>query len=638
MVPRGPFSLASSIRFLEGFTPAAYAPAGDAVLELAFPVEGSWETAGVRVRQDGGEVTAEIVSPRTSGPELATAVRAQVERILSLDVDGSGFPAVGSRDPVVAGLQRRYPGLRPAGFWSPYEAAAWTIIGHRIRISQAAAIKARMAGQLGEPVTFGGRVVHAFPAPARLASLESFPGLAGRKPEWLRSVAMAALDGQLDAARLRGMPRETALKELKTLPGIGDFSAGLILLRGAGDPDAVAYHEPRLALAVADAYGLPGPATTGQLTEISENWRPYRTWVTLLLRTPQEIPAAGALRWGQHVVAPRVPLAVRSCCDHNQDGRAWTERRRDPDSQARGTPDGIEALRAPVQPARGAPLDPSTTLSFTVTLAVLAAAVTHATWNAIAHGIKDQTLAFALIGVGGVAVSIPLVIVAAVPRSSAWPYLLASVAIHVFYNLLLMQCYRLGEFSQVYPLARGMSPLVVTILAAVFVHEHLAIPQIGGVAVVSAGLAFLVFAGRRPGRGAFLAAVGTGLTIAAYTTVDGVGVRASASAVGYIGWLMVLESLCVPLFAAVRRRDVLLKQPRRILLSGLAAGALSVLAYGLVLWAQTRGALAPIAALRETSVIFGAIIGTLVFREPFGRARIIAAVLVVAGIVLLNMA
>jgi drug/metabolite transporter (DMT)-like permease len=283
-------------------------------------------------------------------------------------------------------------------------------------------------------------------------------------------------------------------------------------------------------------------------------------------------------------------------------------------------------------------LDPSTTLSLTVTLAVLAAAVTHAVWNAIAHGIKDQTLAFALIGVGGAAVSVPLVIVAAVPRSSSWPYLLASVGIHVFYILLLMQCYRLGEFSQVYPLARGVSPLVVTVLAAAFVHEHLAPAQIGGVAVVSAGLAFLVFGGRRPGRGAFLAAVGTGLTIAAYTTVDGVGVRASASPVGYIGWLILLQSLCVPLFAAVRRRDVLLKQPRRILLSGLLAGALSVLAYGLVLWAQTKGALAPIAALRETSVIFGAIIGTLVFREPFGRSRIVATVLVVAGIVLLNVA
>jgi drug/metabolite transporter (DMT)-like permease len=281
-------------------------------------------------------------------------------------------------------------------------------------------------------------------------------------------------------------------------------------------------------------------------------------------------------------------------------------------------------------------LDPSTSLPLTVTLAVLAAAITHATWNAIAHGIKDQTLAFALIGVGGIMVAIPLVSLAALPRSSSWPYLLASIAIHVSYNLLLMQCYRLGEFSQVYPLARGISPLVVTILAAVFVNEHLALSQIAGVVVVSAGLAFLVFAGRRPGRGAFLAAVGTGLTIAAYTTVDGVGVRLSASPAGYIGWLMLLESLCVPLFAAIRRRDVLLKQRRRILLSGLAAGALSVLAYGLVLWAQTRGALAPIAALRETSVIFGAIIGTLAFREPFGRTRITATILVVAGIVLLN--
>jgi drug/metabolite transporter (DMT)-like permease len=281
-------------------------------------------------------------------------------------------------------------------------------------------------------------------------------------------------------------------------------------------------------------------------------------------------------------------------------------------------------------------LDPSTTLPPAVTLAVLAAAVTHAAWNAIAHGIKDQTLAFALIGVGGIIASIPLVIVAATPRRDAWPYLLGSVAIHVFYNLLLMRCYRYGEFSQVYPLARGTSPLVVTILAAIFVHERLALPLVAGVLIVSAGLAALVFAGRRPGRAAFLAAVGTGLTIAAYTTVDGVGVRLSASPVGYIGWLILLESLCVPLFALVRRREVLLKQPPRLLLAGVAAGALSVLAYGLVLWAQTRGALAPIAALRETSIIFGAIIGTLVFREPFGRTRIAATVLVVSGIVLLN--
>jgi DNA-3-methyladenine glycosylase II len=289
LVPRGPFALAASIGFLEGFTPAWYSGAADGVLELAFPVEGSWRTAGVRVRQDdGGPVTAEIVSPGDPGPDLVAEVRPQVERILSLDVDGTGFPAVGERDPVVGEAQAKYPGLRPVGFWSAYEAAAWTIIGHRIRITQAAAVKARMAEQLGDPVSFGDRVVHAFPAPQRLAELDTFPGLAGRKPEWLRSVARAALDGQLDAARLRAMPHEEAMADLKKLPGIGDFSAGLTLLRGAGFPDAVPGAEPRLARAVTQAYGLPGPATPEQVKEISERWRPYRTWVTLLLRIQLE--------------------------------------------------------------------------------------------------------------------------------------------------------------------------------------------------------------------------------------------------------------------------------------------------------------------------------------------------------------
>jgi len=280
----------------------------------------------------------------------------------------------------------------------------------------------------------------------------------------------------------------------------------------------------------------------------------------------------------------------------------------------------------------------ATALPLTVTLAVLAAAVTHATWNAIAHGIKDQVLAFGLIGAGGIAVAIPLAVLSPLPRGACWPYLLASVVIHVFYNLLLMRSYRYGEFGQVYPLARGMSPLVVTVLAAVFAAERPSAFEVAGVLVVSSGLALLVFAGSGPGRAALLAAAGTGLTIAAYTTVDGLGVRQSGSPVAYIGWLMLLQSLCVPAWALVRRRRMLAGVSRRVLSSGLLAGALSVLAYGLVLWAQTRGALAPIAALRETSVIFGAVIGTLVFREPFGRWRIAATVLVVAGVLLLNVA
>jgi drug/metabolite transporter (DMT)-like permease len=217
---------------------------------------------------------------------------------------------------------------------------------------------------------------------------------------------------------------------------------------------------------------------------------------------------------------------------------------------------------------------------------------------------------------------------------------MASVVIHIFYILGLMQANRLGDFGQVYPLARGTSPLVVTILAAIFVHERPTLPALAGILVVSAGLAMLVFGGKRPGRAAMLAAIGTGLTIAAYTTVDGVGVRASGSATGYIGWLLLLQGLTVPLYALIRRRsalqDLVRQRSWRVLGAGWLAGALSVLAYGLVLWAQTRGPLAPIAALRETSVIFGAIIGTLVFREPFGRTRIAATIVVSAGILLLN--
>jgi drug/metabolite transporter (DMT)-like permease len=296
-------------------------------------------------------------------------------------------------------------------------------------------------------------------------------------------------------------------------------------------------------------------------------------------------------------------------------------------------------------------------LPLSVSLAVLAAAVTHATWNAIAHGIKDQVLAFGLIGAGSIAVAVPLVALSPLPLAACWPYLLGSVFIHVFYNLLLMRSYRYGDFGQVYPLARGTSPLVVTVLAAAFAAERPSLTQVFGVLVVSCGLAVLMFAGRRgqparaggvdgvgdgaggPGRAALIAAGATGLTIAAYTTVDGLGVRLSGSSVAYIGWLMLLESMCVPAWAlARRRREVMGAVSRRVLLSGLAAGALAVLAYGLVLWAQTRGALAPIAALRETSVIFGAIIGTVVFREPFGRSRIAATVLVVLGVLLLNVA
>jgi drug/metabolite transporter (DMT)-like permease len=202
---------------------------------------------------------------------------------------------------------------------------------------------------------------------------------------------------------------------------------------------------------------------------------------------------------------------------------------------------------------------------------------------------------------------------------------------------MLMRSYKYGEFSQVYPIARGTSPLVVTILAVIFVHEHPTPVELAGVLVVAIGMAVLTLGGgvRLTNRTALIAAVGTGLTIAAYTTVDGVGVRAAHSPLGYTGWLMLLQSADMLVISLAIRRRQLWDQPRSLQLRGLLAGALSLLAYGLVLWAQTRGQLAPIAALRETSVIFGALIGTVFFKEPFGRRRVIAAVVVAAGILLI---
>ncbi|MCF3175114.1 EamA family transporter [Streptomyces sioyaensis] len=271
-----------------------------------------------------------------------------------------------------------------------------------------------------------------------------------------------------------------------------------------------------------------------------------------------------------------------------------------------------------------------------VVAAVLLAAVTHASWNALAHGIRDQLLAFTLVGGGGALCGLAMAAVTPLPAAGAWPYLLASGVLHIVYQALLMQSFRLGDFGQMYPIARGTAPLVVTVLAAVFVHEVPGPWALAGVALASAGLVGVALwgirgSGTRPHWPAIIAALATGLAIASYTTVDGLGVRASGTSLGYIAWLMVLEGTVIPAYALATRRQ-LLTELRPVALRGLAGGVLSVFAYGLVLWAQTRAPLAPIAALRESSIIVGAAIGAVFFKERFGAPRIAAAGLMVIGI------
>lgn len=279
----------------------------------------------------------------------------------------------------------------------------------------------------------------------------------------------------------------------------------------------------------------------------------------------------------------------------------------------------------------------ATSLTPAIVAAVLFAALLHATWNSIAHGISDRLVGFALIGlvdcVGGAA----LVMVAGLPPAGSWPFIIASALVHVLYNLLLLASYQIGEFSQVYPLARGSAPLIVAAVSITLLGHRVTGPELVGILAVCAGLISLVFVGGAPGRKqlpAILAASATGAMIALYTIIDGVGVR-QTPLLAYVGWMFLLQGPALPILAALRRGRALPTQLRKCAALGLGGGVASVLAYSIVLWAQTSGALAPIAALRESSIVFGSLIGAAFLGERLGRRRAAAAAIVMTGVVVL---
>jgi drug/metabolite transporter (DMT)-like permease len=279
-----------------------------------------------------------------------------------------------------------------------------------------------------------------------------------------------------------------------------------------------------------------------------------------------------------------------------------------------------------------------------VVAAVLAAAVLHAGWNAIAKGVTDRLGLFARASVVEVALGAVLIGLVPAPHAAAVPWLLASVGVHVLYNLGLVAAYHIGDFNRTYPLARGIGPLIVALVAATALAEPLPPTQVAGVLLVAGAIGVL---GLTPwhavgrDRRAVVAAVLTGLAIAAYTLLDGIGVRRSGSPLGYAAWLVAAQGVLTVPVAALARRSRWAPADRgdrpagRAWLLATGAGAMAMVAYGLVLWAQTRGALAAVAALRESGVVVAAIIGVVVFHEPLGRVRVAASVVVAAGVVLL---
>lgn len=202
---KGPWSLTTSKQFWESFTPSALTTSDvDAPLRTTFCVEGDWQRAEASVTQHGSAAHVEV-----SGDGDLDLATAQVRRFLSLDVDARGWPKVGMRDPVIADAQARLPGLRPCGFHSPYEAAAWAVLSQRIRIMQAAALRTRLIDRYGEN--------GAFPAPAAVRKLDL--DLPGRKGEYLHAVADAALDGILDGAALRAADPDDAVETVRQVKG-----------------------------------------------------------------------------------------------------------------------------------------------------------------------------------------------------------------------------------------------------------------------------------------------------------------------------------------------------------------------------------------------------------------------------------
>jgi drug/metabolite transporter (DMT)-like permease len=270
---------------------------------------------------------------------------------------------------------------------------------------------------------------------------------------------------------------------------------------------------------------------------------------------------------------------------------------------------------------------------------VLAAALLHASWNALVKVGGDPFVRLAVVNAVGGLCTLPLLFLVDAPAPASWPYLIGSVIVHHGYFLALAYGYRFGDLSHVYPIARGIAPPLVALVAWVFAGETIGPLGLLAILLISGGIVSLAFTdgGRLVALKPLASGLLTGLTIAAYTLCDGLGGRAAGGVLGYIAWLFVLCAAPFSMLVAWRYRGRLGAALRACWQPAALGGALSVIAYGLVIWAMSFAPMAAVSALRETSVIIAALIGTRLLREPFGTRRVLAAGVVAAGVVLLQL-
>jgi DNA-3-methyladenine glycosylase II len=277
--PAGPFSWDAALDVLAGWAPVRrHRPARRELTRIAFPLDGEFTPVAVALWWEDGVLRGDV-----TGSDRLDAVARQVARTFSLDHDGTGFPAVGERDPELGRVMAALPGLRPVCFTSPYEAAAWAVICGGTSMARAAAVQDHLLAAHGHRLRAGGADVLAFPEPDRLLSAGTLPGLGAEKVERLRGVARAALDGLLDADRLRALGPDAAPASVRGIRGIGEFWSQGIYLRGCGVVD-VFPDEPLSVAALGHLHGQGDRPAPDVLQVLTEPLRPYRMWACFLLR------------------------------------------------------------------------------------------------------------------------------------------------------------------------------------------------------------------------------------------------------------------------------------------------------------------------------------------------------------------
>ena len=276
-----------------------------------------------------------------------------------------------------------------------------------------------------------------------------------------------------------------------------------------------------------------------------------------------------------------------------------------------------------------------------VFLAVLFAAACHAGWNALIKVGLDPLSTTTLISLGSGVVALILVPFVGTPAMAAWPWLIGSIAIHLVYFASLIESYRTGDLGQVYPIARGAAPLMTAVATTIFIDERLSTVGWAGILALVAGVLLLSARGGRElaqiDRRAIGFALFTAMTICAYSVVDGVGARLAANPNAYSLWLFIGIAVVMLPYALYRDGPDVIPAMQRFWRRGFAGGALQVLSYGIAIWAMTVAPIAVVATLRETSVLFGAAIAVVVLKEPLRAVRVVAACMIVCGLVLIRL-